>query len=323
MTPDEFLLGASDFTRQGALRFRGAQDSAFLADHQTLPRLLHLDTLLEAADQIAADPGTLDWEPFKRLLDVGSGALGGARPKAAVTDGDGLWIAKFPQRGDRANVPVWEMVCLDIADRAGLATPVHRLECVDGRQVLLVKRFDRDDDGRRVPYISARTLLNAQDLGSTGEYGASGIAGRLRTESADPKRDLGQLWRLAALNLLINNTDNHLRNHGFVRSGRGWSLSPAFDLEPNPDTGSTFTGTLFGGAAQRATGLRGLLAIAGDCGLDAAGARVVLDQVHQAVGGWSDDAQRYGANASEIALFEDCFTDLDDAVRAAVSSGLH
>jgi serine/threonine-protein kinase HipA len=321
LTPDRYLLAASDATRQGALRFRSEQDGPFLGEDGTVPKTLEIATLLSAADEAAADSSSPDWRAVEQLLEAGASALGGARPKAAVLDEMGLlWLAKFPRPGDGNNVPVWEMVALDVAERAGLHVPSRQLLAVAGRQVLLVRRFDREDDGTRRHYISTRTLLGARDLGRVADYGQRrGIAGRLARESSDPTTDLRLLWKQAALNLLINNTDNHLRNHGLLRGGGAWRLAPVFDLDPNPDTGTQFN-TLFGGAAYRRTALRGLLSIARDCGLDDEQARTALAEVHEAVPGWDTDARGYGASESEVGLLADAFTGLDGEVKKALSA---
>jgi len=319
LTPDLLLLAASDMTRQGALRFRTEQDGPFLSEGDEVPKMLSLEVLLEAAATVDADPNTQDWRAIQRLLATGTSGLGGARPKAAVRDDEGrLWLAKFSRIGDANDVPVWEKVALDIAERAGLPVPERRLVSVGGKRVLLVRRFDRRDDGSRVPYISARTLLDARDLGTAGDYGGRGIAGRLRRESPRANADLEQIWRQAALNLLINNTDNHLRNHGFLREGRGWTNAPVFDLDPNPDTGSYFA-TYFGGASYRLSGLRGLMEMAKDCYLSDEQARRVLDEVHQAVSGWDRDARDHGASEGEIELFHDAFTGVDEQVERMIT----
>ncbi len=304
LTPDQFLLAASDVTRQGGLRFRTDQDGPFLGGEGAVPKTLEMADLLAAADQATKDSSPRDWQAFERLLEAGSSALGGARPKAAVIGNDGqLWLAKFPQLGERNNVPVWEMTALDIAERAGLPVPRRQIHTIAGRQVLLVRRFDRREDGSRIHYMSTRTLLGARELGTVADYGGRrGIASRLARESTDPKADLRLLWKQAALNVVINNTDNHLRNHGLLRSEQGWRLAPVFDLDPNPDAGTQFN-TLFGGAAYRRTALEGLNRIAKDCGLDDSAARVALAEVREAVDGWEDDARRYGASEDEVAMF--------------------
>ena len=319
MTPDLFLLAASDATRQGALRFRTEQDGPFLSDDTEIPRMLDLEELLVAAEEVAADPNTENWMAIKRLLETGTSALGGARPKAALQDEAGaLWLVKFPKVGDANDVPLWEMVALDIAANAGLVVPDRRLLTVGGQHVLMVRRFDRTESGERVGYISTRTLMGARELGTVADYGARGLGGRLRRMSISPKRDVERLWVQAALNLLINNTDNHLRNHGLLRDGNAWSLSPVFDLDPNPDTGTQFA-THFGGAGYRGTGLQGLMGTARELGLDAETCRLRLDQVHQAVGEWETLARGYGAKETELGLFAAAFTGLNGMVRDIVT----
>lgn len=320
LTPDQFLLAASDATRQGALRFRTDQEGPFLGQGGAIPKTVELAALLTAAEEAATDPTAEDWQALKQLLDAGSGALGGARPKAAVFDESSrLWLAKFPQADDENNGPVWEMVSLNIAERAGLQVPRRQLITIGARQVLLVRRFDRDDDGTRRHYISTRTLMGARNLGTVGDYGGRfGIARRLARESVDAVVDLRLLWKQAALNLLINNTDNHLRNHGLLRSDNGWRLAPVFDLDPNPDTGTQFS-NLFGDAAYRTTALAGLFRIAKDCGLDDRQARTALGEVHEAVAGWDTEARAYGASQVEVSLMSDAFVGLDSEVRAALT----
>lgn len=315
LTPDQVLLAASDATRQGALRFRREQDGAFLGADGAIPTTLDLGALLQAADEVDASPGTDAWEALKQLLDAGSGALGGARPKAAVTDEQGrLWLAKFPREHDGNDVPLWEMVALNVAERAGLVVPQHELVTFADRNVLLVRRFDRGDDGQRYHYMSTRTLMNYRDLGRFADYGTrTGIARRLAGESVMPKQDLRLLWKQAALNLLVNNTDNHLRNHGLLRNEQGWRLAPVFDLDPNPDTGTQFN-THFGTAVQRSSGLQGLLRIASDCGLDPKDARQALGEVFEARAGWDNDARALSAPEAEIALMASAFTGLEENV---------
>lgn len=321
LTPDRFLLAASDATRQGALRFRTEQDGPFLGDNATIPEIFQLERLLAAADDAASDPNSIHWQAFQQLLEAGSSALGGARPKAAVFDESGqLWMAKFPLLGEGSNVPVWEMVALDIAERAGLRVPRRRLVTVADRQILLVRRFDRADDGTRLHYISTRTLLRARDLGTFADYGGRrGIATRLARESVDPRSDLRLLWKQAALNVLINNTDNHLRNHGLLRGDNGWRLAPVFDLDPNPDTGTQFN-TYFGDAAYRVSALHGLFKIAPDCDLDDRQARKALGEVHEAIDGWDAAARSYGAFDAEVGLLSGAFVGLDADVTKAVTA---
>ncbi|MCX6395027.1 MAG: type II toxin-antitoxin system HipA family toxin [Propionibacteriales bacterium] len=322
LTPDQFLLGASDITRQGALRFRTEQDGPYLGEDADVPTILDVGQLLQASVDVAENPHSADWEPFAKLLGAGTSALGGARPKAAVVGEDGaLWLAKFPRIGDQNDVPLWEMVALDIAERAGLRVPERQLIDVLGRKVLLLQRFDRTAGGERIHYMSTRTLMGTRDLGTFADYGTrTGIATRLARISGASRDDLPLLWKQAVLNVLINNTDNHLRNHGLVLEDGHWRLAPVFDLDPNPDVGTQFN-THFNGAAYRTTALRGLLDIAAQFDLRPAPAIAALGEVHAAVTGWDTDARAYGARQVEIDLLTAAFTGLDETVGRLATSG--
>ncbi|MCM1156259.1 MAG: type II toxin-antitoxin system HipA family toxin [Roseburia sp.] len=171
---------------------------------------------------------------LKQLLAPGS-SLGGARPKASVTAPDGsLWIAKFPSLYDDVNIGAWEMVIHDLAVMCGLNVPEARLEKFSRKgSTFLVKRFDREEK-RRIHFISAMTLLGKKD-GAGAADGSSylDIASSIRKYGASPKRDLRELWCRIVFNMAVSNTDDHLRNHGFLLSGEGWELSPLYDVNPN------------------------------------------------------------------------------------------
>jgi serine/threonine-protein kinase HipA len=319
LTAADRLLAASDATRQGALRFRTEPEGPFLAGEVIVPSMARLDELRKAAEDVQTNPDA-SHQAVRRLLEAGAGALGGARPKAAVIDEEGaLWLAKFARLGDRDDVPLWEMVALDIAANAGLVVPERRLLTFGKRRVLVVRRFDRLEGGRRRGYASLRTLMGRRELGGLRDYGDRGIGGRLRRQSFRPQEDLQRLWRQAALNLLINNTDNHSRNHGLLREAQGWTLAPVFDLEPNPETRTDFM-IHYNGAANRSTGLHGLLSMAPGLGIDDDMARGILGEVHQAVAEWDTLAYEHGATKDEVSLFTDTFTGLDDEVRRVASS---
>jgi serine/threonine-protein kinase HipA len=172
-----------------------------------------------------------------------------------------------------------------------------------------VRRFDRIEEGRRRGYASLRTLMGPRELGGLRDYSDLGIGGRLRRQPIRAQEDLQRLWRQAALNLLINNTDNHLGNHGLLRGVQGWTLAPVFDLDPNPGTCTDFA-THYNGAANRSTGLRGLLSMAPGLGIGDDRARGILDEVHQAVAEWDTLAHEHGATNDEVSLFADAFTGL-------------
>jgi serine/threonine-protein kinase HipA len=229
----DFLLGVSDVVRQGAIRFAAVEGGPFIAelDGSAIPPLVELGALLAAADALDDDADSVVTDDAVRLLLAPGSSLGGARAKASVRDHDGtLSIAKFPEKGDDVDAVRWEALMLTLAERAGIGVPDARIEKVGDRVVLLEKRFDRRGS-TRVPFLSAMSLLNAKD-GERRSYVE--IADALRQISATASADGPQLWRRMAFNILASNFDDHLRNHAIIFQGAGWTLSPAFDLNPVP-----------------------------------------------------------------------------------------
>ncbi|WEV59643.1 type II toxin-antitoxin system HipA family toxin [Bifidobacterium sp. ESL0728] len=233
----EYLLGVNDVTRQGAVRF--FSDGKALAGNEGVPVLTDLSGLLDTADAVEENR-EVDDTALRRLYRA-TGSLGGARPKASVFDRNALWLAKFPKPdGDDWDVIGWEAVTLELAEQAGIDVPEHRVANIKDsnnqqRTVLLTKRFDRGEGTQpeklqRIPYISAMTALEAKD-GEGGDW----------LDLVEFARQIGvdtrQLWQRAMFGAVIGNLDDHLRNHGFLRSPKDWQLSPAFDLNPEPYQG--------------------------------------------------------------------------------------
>jgi serine/threonine-protein kinase HipA len=185
--------------------------------------------LLSAAENVLSDS---DSDEDLRLLLAPGSSLGGARPKASVRDQDGtLAIAKFPHRDDEIDCVRWEAVALRLAANAGLAVPDWRLEIIADKPVLLLRRFDRSEN-TRIPFLSALSMLGAVD-NETRSY--MEFVDVLRQHGAAPKEDMHALWQRIVFSILISNTDDHLRNHGFLYGGPdGWRLAPAYDLNPVP-----------------------------------------------------------------------------------------
>ncbi|MET8151922.1 type II toxin-antitoxin system HipA family toxin [Actinoplanes sp. NPDC049668] len=305
----DYLLGVSDETRQGALRFKTDGGDEFQHPASEVPQLIALPALLHAANAVARDkPDNLD--AIKTLLDAGTGSLGGARPKASVRDDERLMIAKFPHHADGWSVIAWEKTALDLAEVAGISVPGRRLVGIDGSPVLLLDRFDREGT-HRVGYISAMTLLEAQD-GQSRDY--TEIAEVLPENSSAAVDDLRQLWRRIAFSIAIHNTDDHLRNHGFLRRGSGWRLAPAFDVNPNPELAAQRV-TSVGGAIRPAEEVNTLLAYAENFGLTDSQARAVLREVAEAAENWESVARRNGIAQGEIARFGSTLSHTIDAVR--------
>ena len=305
----DYLLGVSDETRQGALRFKTDATDEFQHPAPDVPKLIALPSLLHAADAVSRDESD-NLEAIKVLLDAGTGSLGGARPKASVRDGDRLMIAKFPHHADGWSVIAWEKTALDLAEAAGISVPKRQLVGVEGSPVLLLDRFDRDGTDR-VGYISAMTLLEAVD-GQSRDY--TEIAEVIPESSSAAVDDLRQLWRRIAFSVAIHNTDDHLRNHGLLRRNSGWRLAPGFDINPNPDL-SVQRVTSIGGAINPAEEVNALLVYAESFGLTDSQARAVLREVGEAAGSWKSVARGNGIVPAEITRFEQTLRHTIDAVR--------
>lgn len=235
LNESDYLLGVHDMHRMGALRFKLSIDGEFLDNNDQLaaPPLSSLRELEYAAQRIEDvndldDPDYLVW--LNMLISPGS-SLGGARPKSSVIDNEGnLWIAKFPNNHDDHDVGAWEYVMYLLAKNAGIDMSECRLEKFNSHyHTFITQRFDRTL-GSRLHFTSALTQLGYYD----GEYDASylEIAQFLTDHGANTKADLAQLWRRIIFNIAVSNTDDHLRNHGFIYHQRGWLLSPAYDINP-------------------------------------------------------------------------------------------
>jgi serine/threonine-protein kinase HipA len=226
----DYLLGVSDVSRLGALRFRNFGEEVFQSPTSVgVPSLVDLGLLLQITERILRDEDTD--EDLQVIFAPGS-SLGGARPKTSVIDQHGhLSIAKFPKENDEYSIELWESVALILAKGAGIRTPDHELIRVADRPVMLSRRFDRTP-ATRVPFLSALSMLGLKD-GERGSYPE--LVDGLTLHGAQASGDARELYRRMILNVLISNVDDHLRNHGFLWAGRqGWTLSPVYDLNPTP-----------------------------------------------------------------------------------------
>jgi serine/threonine-protein kinase HipA len=290
----DFLLGVRDDTRQGAIRYRQPTAGSYYSSHRhAVPRLVELARLLRAIDRLGTE-GTLDRD-LEDLIDAGS-SLGGARPKATVIDGAGrLAIAKFPRGGsDEWDVAGWEEVQLRLARRAGLAVTESELLSIAGRHVLLVDRFDRRD-GQRIGFTSALTMLEAAD-GEQRSY--LEIAEVIERYSPVPTADLRELYRRIAFSLLTANTDDHLRNHAFLRERNGWALSPAYDLNPNPDNPARLSTAI--DLDDTTASVETALSVHGYFRLTLAQARELVSEVESATSGWRQTAAELGLPRNQV-----------------------
>jgi len=303
LAESDYLLGVTDETRLGALRFRLSGEAVFRAPSQAgVPALIELGRLLQVSDRIARDEDTD--EDFKLIFAPGS-SLGGARPKASVTDQHGqLSIAKFPKETDEYSIETWEEVALQLAEQSGIATPMHSLVQVAGRAVLLSRRFDRAG-AFRIPFLSAMAMTASRD-GERGSYPE--IVDALAQHGARAKPDAHALYRRVVFNVLISNVDDHLRNHGFLWLGKeGWSLSPAYDLNPVPTDLKARVLTTNIDLDEGTCSIELLEAAAGYFGLGVEPARSIIREVAKVTATWRQIAQRVGARAPEITRMASAF----------------
>lgn len=235
----DFLLGVYDGNRMGALRFRTDSNGPFLDDSVALAappwtsirNLEYASLQLENENITATEAGK--W--LNMLLAPGS-SLGGARPKANVKDEVGnLWIAKFPSKNDEKDMGAWELLANRLAKQCDIQVPECQAKSfLSQKHTFLSKRFDRTQNGQRIHFTSAMTMLGLQD-GDDFSTGASYLmlAEFLLSNGANVDADLRELWRRIVFNIAISNCDDHLRNHGFLLTSKGWVLSPSFDLNPD------------------------------------------------------------------------------------------
>jgi serine/threonine-protein kinase HipA len=292
----DYLLGLSDFTRQGALRFKREEDGPFLAEGgMNVPPFIELERLLHAAERVTQEEET---EADLSLLLAPGSSLLGSRPKASVrsTEG-GLMIAKFNRLDDDHDVGRWEGTAMRLAEMAGLNVARWMVRQVDGRTVLLMHRFDRTGE-IRIPFLSALSMLEAAD-GQRRSY--MDIADALRMHSSSTSEDLRELWRRVVFTVLVSNTDDHLRNHGFLYAGnQGWRLAPAYDLNPVPtDLGPRVLSTAIVDGDDRSASIDLAFLAAAHFGLEEAEARGIATEVANAVAQWRQVAQGLGASKGE------------------------
>jgi serine/threonine-protein kinase HipA len=300
----DYLLMVDDQAREGALRFSEREGGPFLADPgpTRIPPLIELPRLLSAAEHVLSDT---DSDEDLRLLVAPGSSLGGARPKASVRDRDGhLAIAKFPNDGDDANTVLWEAVALTLAGRAGITVPTWRIETVAGKPVLLLRRFDREQ-ATRIPFVSAMSMLDARDNHTRSYLEFVDI---LRRHGAAPKEDMHALWRRIVFSILISNTDDHLRNHGFLLTDpAGWRLSPAYDLNPVPTDIKPRVLTTAIDLDDGTASLKLALDVAGYFELTSPDATLIANEVGKAVAAWRRVAAKLGLTGAEIDRMSSAF----------------
>jgi len=310
LTEWDFLLGVHDETRLGALRFRVAEDGPFI-DSDTefaappLPSLPELQAASLQFEQHLDEEDHPEYEKWLTQLFAPGSSLGGARPKASVRDQSrALCMAKFPSRKDTRDMGSWELVAHRLALKSGIVAPEAKpLRFADNPYTtFLVRRFDRTARGGRRAFISAMTLTQRLD----GEQGASylELVDLLQSRGADTQADCRQLFRRVLFNILIHNTDDHLRNHGFFVDEAGIRLSPAYDMNPSVDRTEL---TLAINEVETACDISIAMDAAKDYGVNAKDAATMLKKVQTAVAGWREEATRLNIPKTEQDLMADAF----------------
>jgi serine/threonine-protein kinase HipA len=235
----DFLLGVYDESRMGALRFKLDPKGAFLDNtaHSPTPPWSSVGQLQHAVDLIESDKDNDEVQKWLAQLIAPGSSLGGARPKANIIDEHKhLWIAKFPSKNDTIDKAAWEYLSYQLALKAGINMSESKISKVPGKfNTFFTKRFDRIKS-ERIHFASAMTMTgNNEDILKNTTASYLDIAEVIQQYGANIKEDLAQLWKRIIFNILISNTDDHLRNHGFILSNKGWILSPAYDINPSVD----------------------------------------------------------------------------------------
>lgn len=312
----DFLLGVFDGHRMGGIRFKLHEDGPFLNDQKNMatPPWTSLRELEYASLQLEREDAINDSEYtqwLNILIDPGS-SLGGARPKASVMDDQGnLWIAKFPSSHDEKNMGAWEIVLHELAKACGITVPEAQIQKFSSKHhTFLSKRFDRTIEQRRIHFASAMTLLGLQDgVDHLEGVGYLDLVGFIMQHSPNAKEDLEQLWRRLVFNILVSNTDDHLRNHGFILLENGWRLSPAYDMNPNEmGTGLTLNISLNSNDLDISLALE----TAHFYQLKNSVAENMLFEMKQEISKWRNVAKQFGISYGEMELTKRAFRLVDN-----------
>lgn len=306
----DYLMGIDDFSRMGGFRLKRELDGDFINVSPSLkiPPLTELRQLVLASQEVEKSEEN-DVLPEKKwiaqLIQPGT-SLGGARPKAGVLDDSGnLCIAKFPSRKDDYDTGLWEHFSHLLARKAGIyAAQTKVLGGLGKYHTLLSKRFDRTDEGKRIHFASSMSLLGLRDGDNAqGGYGYLNIVDFILQSCCDVEKNLQELYRRVAFNICIGNSDDHFRNHGFLLTPRGWTLSPAYDMNP---TLNEYQSLLINESSNKAD-IRTLLESCESYMIKKEVAGNIIRQVQAAVAGWENLAVLLQIPAREVTMFKDRF----------------
>ena len=302
LTEADYLLGIYDGNRMGALRFKLSPDDEFMDNNKAMAtppwtsiRDLEYASLQLEKENLKDDAEYAKW--LNMLIAPGS-SLGGARPKANILDNNGaLWIAKFPSGHDTKDMGAWEAVTAEMARKCGIEMAESWAQKFsNGQHTFLTKRFDRIN-GKRIHFASAMTLLGYTD-GTNSAEGVSylELAEWIGRNCNNVSQNLEQLWRRIVFNIAVSNCDDHLRNHGFLLTPKGWTLSPAYDINPD-EHGMGLKLNI--SEDDNSLDFKLALSVAAYFGLDNATSDEIINQTKKVVSNWQQLATQYGISRSE------------------------
>ena len=295
LTNFDYLIGIEDFTRMGGIRYKSDESDDYInaSAKYLVPPIESLRALCDACHEIelAEERNELPEQRWlDQLIDPGT-SLGGARPKANVIDTDGkLYVAKFPSKKDLENTELIEHFSHHLAASAGINVAKTRtIKISKDRDLLLSERFDRTDDGKRIHFASAMSLLGLDDgAGNSTGNGYLYIIDFILQGCVDVKQNIRELYRRVAFNVMFGNTDDHFRNHGFLLTPKGWTLSPAYDINPGAKSHQCL---LIDGYTEQSD-INALLAASDNYMLERQEATEIVEEVREAIKDWRQVATR-------------------------------
>ncbi|MBP7497616.1 MAG: type II toxin-antitoxin system HipA family toxin [Bacteroidales bacterium] len=306
LTSFDYLIGIDDFSRMGGLRFKIKPTGNFINNHFSLkiPALTSLRNLMQASLEIEHSEDKNELPEMKwiiQLVQPGS-SLGGARPKSSIIDEHkNLNIAKFPSFKDEYDIGLWEHFSHLLAGKAGIKVSSTRLIAgLEKYHTLLSKRFDRTKEGKRIHFASAMTMLGLSDGDNYANgYGYLDLVDFIVKACTNVENNLMELYRRVAFNICIGNTDDHFRNHGFLLTAKGWTLSPAFDINPSLNNYQS----LLVSASSNESDLNLLLDSGEEYMLEKRVCKEIIQEVLSAVKEWKKIAKQVKISTSEMNRF--------------------
>jgi len=304
----DFLLGVDDNSRMGGLRFKLQENGPFLNNDriQPTPPWSTVRELQHGISLIESEKDNKEVRKWLNILLAPGSSLGGARPKATIIDEKGnLWIAKFPSKEDTIDKAAWEFLAYKLATKAGIEMAECRIEKIVGKHhTFFTKRFDRSKN-ERIHFASAMTMTgNNEDTVKENQASYLDIAEFIQFNESNNKKELHQLWRRMVFNIAISNTDDHLRNHGFILNKTGWQLSPAYDINPSIDKEGL---SLNIDSNTNSLDLELAKSVGEYFQLNENRMDDILKETKVAVKNWKTEAAKIGISRSEIALMSSAF----------------